>query len=102
MASATIPGLPRLAEMAARLKDVRRQGWVDRGVPDAESVADHSYGVALLAWAVARARGLDGERALLIAIVHDLAEAEVGDETPFDDLIRLAAAGERVLDRAVF
>lgn len=86
-----MPDLGALAEAARRLKDVRRKGWVDRGVADAESVADHSFAVALLAWAAARERGLDAERALLIGVVHDLAEAEVGDETPFDALL---AAGD--------
>jgi putative hydrolase of HD superfamily len=93
-----VPGLGGLAEAARKLKQVRRKGWVDRGVPDAESVADHSYAVALLAWALARRRGLDAERALLIGLVHDLAEAEVGDETPFDALL----AGGEPFDRARF
>src|SRR5919197_634922 len=79
--------LAALAEAAGKLKQVRRKGWIDRGVSDAESVADHSYRVALLAWALARARGLDAERAMLIGLVHDLAEAEVGDETPYDGLL---------------
>src|SRR5437868_15393470 len=86
-----VPGLGELADAAGKLKEVRRKGWVDRGVPDAESVADHSYRVAVLAWAVARQRGLDASRALLIGLVHDLAEAEVGDETPFDGLLTSGA-----------
>jgi putative hydrolase of HD superfamily len=68
------------------LKELPRKGWVDRGVTAPESVADHSYGLALLAWALARARGIDAGRAALIALIHDLPEAEVGDETPFDHL----------------
>jgi putative hydrolase of HD superfamily len=98
MPPAGVPGLGDLAEGAGTLKEVRRKGWVDRGVPDAESVADHSYRVALLAWALARARGLDAERAMLIGLVHDLAEAEVGDETPFDALL----AAETRFDRRQF
>ena len=97
MPPAPLPGLDALARMAGKLKSVRRKGWVDRGVPDAESVADHSYRVALLAWAVARSRGLDADRALRIALFHDLAEAEVGDETPFD-----AALAEPDFDPARF
>jgi 5'-deoxynucleotidase len=95
MPPARVAGLGELAEAAGRLKEVRRKGWVDRGVPDAESVADHSYRVALLAWALARSRGLDAERAMLIGLVHDLAEADVGDETPFDALLAGPAPFER-------
>jgi putative hydrolase of HD superfamily len=99
----TVHGTARLAEMAGQLKEVRRQGWVDRGVDDAESVADHSYRVAVLAWAIARGRGLDADRAMRIALIHDLAEAEVGDETPFDDVLRPAGGrAERSVDPALF
>lgn len=78
--------LLRFARLAARLKTVRRQGWVDRGVDGPESVADHSWSVALLAWSLASERaGLDRDRVLLLALVHDLPEALAGDATPFDD-----------------
>jgi putative hydrolase of HD superfamily len=73
------------------LKSVPRTGWLDRGLPaaDVESVADHSFGVALLAWACAiqaHAEGsdLDPQRVLLLALIHDLAEAETGDLPPYD------------------
>ena len=68
-----------------------RAGWLDRGVESAavESVADHSYGVALLAWVCAIERQAAGaaiapERVLSLALLHDLAEAETGDITPYD------------------
>src|ERR687893_497474 len=68
-----------------RLKRLDRTGWVLRGQPPgAESVAAHSYGVALTAMLLAdevRARGveLDVGRVLRIAVLHDLAEARTGD-----------------------
>lgn len=49
-----------------------------RGVETPESVADHSWGTALLVLMCAPA-GLDVSRALAMATVHDLAEARVGD-----------------------
>jgi putative hydrolase of HD superfamily len=80
-----------LAQFASKLKSVPRTGWLDRGVPrlHVESVADHSLGVALLAWGCAlqrRAEGvaIDPERVLMLAILHDLAEAETGDLPPYD------------------
>lgn len=79
------------AQFAAKLKTVPRTGWLDRGVRplQVESVADHSFGVALLAWACALQRqaegaAIDPERVLILAIIHDLAEAETGDATPYE------------------
>lgn len=72
-------------ELAIRLKRVRRQGWLDRGIHDPESSADHSWGVALLAWLLARdSDDLQHDRVMLLALVHDLPEALAGDATPFD------------------
>jgi len=71
-----------------RLKSLPRTGWLDRGVPaaEAESVADHSFRVAMLAWLAAllpRAT-LDPDRVLKLALIHDLAESLTGDTPPYD------------------
>lgn len=68
--------------IGATLKDLRRAGWVRRGVREPESVADHSYSLALLAMLVAAEKGLDPLKAASLAIIHDLAEALTGDLTP--------------------
>ncbi len=68
------------------LKRVKRTGWIDRGVPraDVESVADHSYLTALIAWITALDnQDLDATRVLKLAIIHDIAEAIVGDAPPY-------------------
>jgi len=76
--------LPVLLELQ-RLKRLDRTGWVLRGLPPgAESVAAHSYGVALAAMMLAdecAARGVevDAERVLRLALLHDLAETRTGD-----------------------
>lgn len=93
MTEAGPDGLMRFMSLALGLKRVRRQGWLDRGVDDAESVADHSWSVALLAWLLAADHpDLDRPRVLLLGIVHDLPEALAGDSTPFD--AHRNAAGE--------
>jgi putative hydrolase of HD superfamily len=76
---------PAVVDAIGRLKEVPRTGWLDRGIPtdDVESVADHSYGVALLAWLLAPDE-LDRARAVELALIHDLAESVVGDVTPYD------------------
>src|SRR5207247_1455028 len=70
---------------AGKLKSVRRQGWVDRGLPDAESVADHTFRAMVMAWALGRMAGLNTDRLLRIMLLHDLPEAEAGDATPYAD-----------------
>lgn len=72
---------------AARLKRVDRAGWVRVGVVAPESVAAHSWGVSLLVVLLAPPE-LDRARALTYAALHDLAEAWVGDLTPFDGVAR--------------
>ncbi len=67
-----------------RLKSVPRIGWLLRGVRDVESVAAHSYGVAVIAMLLAdraRARGVQVniERLLRMALLHDLTETRTGD-----------------------
>jgi putative hydrolase of HD superfamily len=68
-----------------RLKGLERTGWMLRGIAaGAESVASHSYGVAVAAMlladeVVARGVNIDMERVLRVALLHDWAEARVGD-----------------------
>ncbi len=78
-----------LFHLAGRLKTLKRQGWIDRGVDQPESVADHSWRLALMALLISRrSEGIDPERAVTLALVHDLPEAIVGDITPFDDRLK--------------
>ena len=67
-----------------KLKDVRRQGWVNAGVTQPESVAAHSWGMAILALKLCPP-SLNLERVLTLCLVHDLPEVIVGDLTPEDD-----------------
>ena len=66
------------------LKDVLRQGWVNAGVPTPESVAAHSWGMAVLALKLCPEE-LNLEHVLKLCLVHDLPEVVVGDLTPDDD-----------------
>ena len=69
------------------LKQLYRQGWLRGGVPRerCESVAEHSFGVAMLAFWLAQARPeLDAAKVLRMALLHDLGEVYAGDITPGD------------------
>ena len=64
------------------LKWMPRTGWVMRGVPGAESVAEHSFGVAIVSLALADAladKALDLNKVLVMALLHDLAEVRLTD-----------------------
>jgi putative hydrolases of HD superfamily len=81
-----LSALAGLFSLAGRLKTLKRQGWIDRGVDQPESVADHSFRLALMTLAAGYQRpDIDTNRAVWLALVHDLPEAIVGDRTPFDD-----------------
>lgn len=66
------------------LKTTKRKGWINHGIKGPESIADHMYRMALMALIAGDLSGLDRERCIKIAIVHDIAEAIVGDITPSD------------------
>lgn len=78
------PTISLLIELQ-RLKRLDRTGWTLRGLPNGtESVASHSFGVAVTAMLLAdflKAKGLtlDLEKILRISLLHDWAEARVGD-----------------------
>lgn len=62
------------------LKRTPRSGWLRAGVVGPESVADHSFATALLAWQLAREQsGVDPAKVLLMALLHDYHEARLGD-----------------------
>ena len=80
-----------------RLKRLYRQGWLKRGLPEdlCESVAEHSFGTAVLALLVAGKAGdggsigkVDTSHAVLMALVHELGESYAGDITPVDGVSR--------------
>jgi putative hydrolase of HD superfamily len=88
--------LSKFLPVATRLKTLARAGWRRCGVETCESVADHTFGVALLALLCADA-SVNRERCIGLALVHDLAEAIVGDLTPHD---RVDAEEKRRRERA--
>ncbi|TVT96727.1 hypothetical protein EJB05_24580, partial [Eragrostis curvula] len=69
-----------------RLKTTKREGWVRRGVQAPESIADHMYRMGVMALIAADLPGVDRDRCVKMAIVHDIAEAIVGDITPSDNV----------------
>jgi putative hydrolase of HD superfamily len=68
-----------------QLKSVKRAGWVSKvKIRDAESVADHTFSTCAMAMLLSDVLGLDTQKAMKMAILHDLAESVVGDYMPGD------------------
>ena len=66
------------------LKQLPRTGWVRSNVSNPESVAAHSWGMAILALRLAP-NDIDLTKVLSMCLVHDLPEVIIGDLTPHDD-----------------
>ncbi|KXN86731.1 HD domain-containing protein C4G3.17 [Leucoagaricus sp. SymC.cos] len=64
-----------------RLKTQKRTGWLNNNIPDAESISDHMYRMAVLAMCTSDST-LDIPKCVMMCVVHDLAEAQVGDIAP--------------------
>jgi len=62
-----------------QLKRVKRSGWWIAGVKDPESVAEHTFRTAAIAYLLARLEGVDTGKAVLMALFHDLPETRTND-----------------------
>lgn len=98
-----------IEEMAA-LKNLPRTGWRFQGIKDAESIADHCYRVSLLSMILAdllatRGVRLDAEKVMRMALLHDVAEARIGD-VPFPALAYIPEdvkeGGEKAAVKSMF
>ena len=68
-----------------KLKKIKRSGWLVSGVKNPESVADHSFRMSIMVMVLGRNKNIDMEKAIKIALVHDIAEAETGDIITWKD-----------------
>ena len=68
---------------ASNLKNISRQGWIDElSIKHPESVADHSYSMAIMAMIISDLDNYNSEKILKMVLLHDLAESKIGDFTP--------------------
>ncbi len=68
---------------AANLKKIPRQGWIDKvSLESPESVADHSYSMAMIGMVISDLENYNSEKILKMILLHDLAESKIGDYTP--------------------
>ncbi|KAL3154414.1 hypothetical protein ABBQ32_013886 [Trebouxia sp. C0010 RCD-2024] len=69
------------------LKKTKRTGWVRKGILGPESIADHMYRMSMMAF-ISNDSAVDSNRCIKLAIVHDVAEAIVGDIAPSDNVTK--------------
>ena len=65
------------------LKLVQRKGWTKKlDIAHVESVADHSYSMAMMSMILSDLQGIDTSKIMKMALLHDLVESITGDFTP--------------------
>lgn len=69
--------------LVGQLKTTKRTGWVYNHVKDPESVSDHMYRMSLISLTLPD-DPVRTQRLMRMSLVHDLAEATVGDIAPSD------------------
>jgi putative hydrolase of HD superfamily len=84
--STQLTGLVSLLRQANAMKHIPRMGWLLRGIAtaNAESVAEHTFGVAITALLLADFvdEPLDQGRLLTMCLLHDLPETVITDLVP--------------------
>lgn len=74
-----LAGAATLIFEMGQLKNLPRSGWLLLGIPDPESVAEHSFRVAVVALVLAAIDGADIGRTVALALMHDAHESRIGD-----------------------
>ncbi|XP_067840692.1 HD domain-containing protein 2 [Heptranchias perlo] len=77
--------LLQFINLMGQLKRVPRTGWVYQNVSKPESVSDHMYRMAVMAF-LTEDQNLNKDRCIKLALVHDMAECIVGDIAPADNI----------------
>jgi putative hydrolases of HD superfamily len=72
-------GIAKYAYEMGYLKHIQRAGWAMIGIPTPETVAEHSFRVAILGYILATLEGADPLKTATICLFHDTAEARIGD-----------------------
>ncbi|KAG0262048.1 HD domain-containing protein 2 [Mortierella polycephala] len=81
----SVKGTLQFLHVVENLKRTKRTGWLDHDIKPAESIADHMYRMSVMTLLIdEKTAGVNKDRCIKIAIVHDLAECLVGDITPYD------------------
>lgn len=82
------------------LKTQPRTGWLNHNIAEPESISDHMYRMSMISMSLNRDKFVDSQlvdtdKCCKISLIHDLAEALVGDIVPHDANIDKIEKGKR-------
>jgi putative hydrolase of HD superfamily len=77
--AAQLDALTDFVHELGQLKHSTRTGWWLAGVDHPETVAEHTFRTAAIAYLLAMLEGADPGKAVLYAVFHDMAETRLGD-----------------------
>ncbi len=71
-----------------KLKRLPRRGWVINQIKNPESIAEHIFRSAIMGWVLGYKKGgVNMEKLIKTALIHDLCEIYAGDTTPYDTVL---------------
>ena len=70
-----------------KLKRKKRKGWMLRGIKEPETIASHTFRMAIISWLLGERKRLNINKILKMSLIHDLCEVYAGDATPYDKLL---------------
>lgn len=70
-----------------KLKEKKRRGWVLRSVKNPETIADHTFRMAIMSWLLGEKKKLDINKIIKMSLIHDFCEVYGEDITPYDKLL---------------
>ena len=79
--------MKNLLKYTAKLKHLPRTGWLRHGIDKPETVASHSWQMAMMALKLAQTgenTAYDMDKVIKLCLCHDMGESVIGDITPSD------------------
>ncbi len=75
----------RFLANTGKLKESHRRGWLLHEIEDSETTASHIFHLAVLIWIIGKKKkNIDIDRAIKMALVHDMCEVFSPDLTSYD------------------
>jgi putative hydrolase of HD superfamily len=70
-----------------KLKGKKRRGWILHEIKNSETTAEHIFHLTFLVWLLGEEKNINLNRAIKMALVHDLCEVYAEDFTPYDSIL---------------